>query len=135
MRPSGGFCPGPLTSSWVICPRGSGLGVPPGADPPGKWHMAVLTELEGFPRALGVPGQSVRHTPGTKPPMADRQYREAAGSHQGKSRLCPVVIISQPCSAEERLVGRGHCRRGAALVGGQDCFSEERVVGPMQAPR
>ena len=74
--------------------------------------MATLTELEEFPRALGVPGQSVRHTLGTKPPMADRQYREAPRSHQGKSRLCPVVIISQPRSAEEWLVGRGHCRSG-----------------------
>lgn len=96
--------------------------------------MATLTELEEFPRALGVPGQSVRHTLGTKPPMADRQYREAPGSYK-ESRVC--AQLSSSTSPAQRRSGwweGGTAGAGAALVGGQDCFSEEGVVGPMQAP-
>lgn len=61
-------CSCPAGSS--LCPQGSGLGVPELILLAASTY-SVLTELERFPRVLGVPGQSVWHTLGTKRPVED----------------------------------------------------------------
>ena len=134
MRPSGGFCPGPLTSSWVICPRGSGLGVLPGAHPPGRGHVAVLTELQGFPRVPRVPAGACGSPWGQSRPWQTGNTERLPEATK-ESRVC--AQLSSSASPAQRRGGwweGGPAGGGAALVGGQDCSSEEGVVGPMQAP-
>lgn len=90
----------------------------------------VLTEAGGFLRALGVPGQSVRHTQGTKRRPWQTGNTERLLEATKRVRLCPVVIISQPCSAEERLVGRGTAGGELPWLGVRTASPEENWWDP-----
>ena len=96
--------------------------------------MATLTELEGFSRALGVPGRACGTPWGQSHPWQTGNTERLPEATK-ESRVC--AQLSTSASPTQRRSGwweGGTAGAGAALVGGQDCLSEEGVVGPMQAP-
>lgn len=79
-----------------------------------SWQVAYghAHRAGGVPKGPGGARAERAAHPGDKAAHGRPAIPRGSRKLQGKSLLCPVVIINQPRSAEERLVGRGHCRSG-----------------------